>query len=207
MDFFSNLQPHCAMIIGRRGSGKTVFALDLLENEFRGQFDSVVLLCPTYQINKSFDRNWIKSKQDKNVYIVTKSTFDKYNLNEILQFLTTKFECCGHTLFLLDDCACLSGVRHKETALSELAFTSRHAGISVWVITQKYNAVSKDFRDQLSWLALFYCKDKDSFVFANDENSVLNAEEKNEATEFLKSNAHGKLLIRTDPPIKYKLLI
>jgi hypothetical protein len=206
MDIFSNLQPHCGMICGRRGSGKSVFACQLLETNFKDHFDSIIIICPTFHINKAFQREWITNKKDKNVHIVGKKTFDRYDLSDILLYLSKRFECCGHTLFLIDDCAFLGGVRHKETTLNQLAFTSRHAGISIWVITQKYNAVSKDFREQLSWIVLFYCKDKDSFIYANDENSVLDGNERTVAGDFLKSNAHGKLVIRTDPPIQYKLL-
>ena len=206
MDIFTNLEPHCAMIVGRRGCGKSVYAIQLLETVFKKHFDSVVIICPTFEINAAYNRDWINNKQDRNVHIVPKQVFDRCDLNTILLHLSKQFECCGQTLFLIDDCAFLGGVRHKETALNQLAFTSRHAGISIWVITQKYNAVSKDFREQLSWIALFYCKDKDSFLIANDENSVLTADERIEAANFLKDVPHGKLLIRTDLPVEYKLL-
>jgi hypothetical protein len=43
-----------------------------------------------------------------------------------------------------------------------LAFSGRHLGISVWFITQKYNAVIKDFRDNIRALVQFYEKDEDS---------------------------------------------
>ena len=207
MNFFSNLPPHCAMIIGRRGCGKSVFACELLETHFKDHFDSVVVICPTFEINTAYDREWIKSKKDKNVYVVSKKAFNKYDLNTILKNLTSRFECCGNTLFLLDDCAYLGTVRNKDTELNKFAYTSRHAGISIWVITQKYNSISKMFREQSSWIALFYCKDKDSFVYATDENNVLSADDKIKADNFLKNTPHSKLVIRTDPPIGFKLLV
>jgi hypothetical protein len=207
MDFFSGLPAHCAMIIGRRGCGKSMFACELLETSFKDHFDSVVIICPTYEINSAYDRKWIDNKTDKNVYVVGKKTFEQYDLNRILLHLAKRFECCGETLFLVDDCAYLGSVRNRDTALTKLAFTSRHAGISIWVITQKYNSVSKCFREQSSWVILFYCKDKDSFLYATDENNVLNADDKLKAAEFLKNTPHGKLLIRTDTPIEFKLLL
>ena len=51
----------------------------------------------------------------------------------------------------------------KRDMLSELAFSGRHAGQSVWVLTQKYNSVLKDLREQTKWIAVFHCKDRDSF--------------------------------------------
>ena len=54
-------------------------------------------------------------------------------------------------------------VSQKRDALSELAFSGRHRNHSLWVLTQKYNSVSKDVREQIKWLCLFFTKDRDSF--------------------------------------------
>ena len=44
---------------------------------------------------------------------------------------------------------CKQGSDQKnKDMLSELAFSGRHAGASVWVLTQKYNAVLKDLQEQ-----------------------------------------------------------
>ena len=56
------------------------------------------------------------------------------------------------TLFIIDDCS-------VQGALSELAFSGRHRNHSLWVLTQKYNSVSKDVREQVKWLCLFFTKD------------------------------------------------
>jgi hypothetical protein len=205
MNFFSNLQPHCALIAGKRGCGKSVLACQLLENEFRGYFDNIVIICPTFSINAAYRRPWLTDKKDKNVYVVSGKTFEKYDINTILLHFAKTFKCRGHTLFLIDDCAYSGDVRHKETALTQLAFISRHAGISIWVITQKYNAICKDFRDQLSWVALFRCNDKDSFKSATDQNNALSTEDKIKAEEFLRVNAHSKLIIRNDDPVGFML--
>ena len=58
--------------------------------------------------------------------------------------------------------------------LSELAFSGRHANISVWVLTQKYNSVLPDLREQTHWVALdFHCKDGDSFEDCLREKDVI----------------------------------
>ena len=64
------------------------------------------------------------------------------------------------TLFIIDDCSATKALTKKDM-LSELAFSGRHADISVWVLTQKYNSVLKDLREQTRWVALFHCKDCD----------------------------------------------
>ena len=41
------------------------------------------------------------------------------------------------------------------------------------VLTQKYNSVSKDVREQIKWLCLFFTKDRDSFEDCLRENDVI----------------------------------
>ena len=56
------------------------------------------------------------------------------------------------TLFIIDDCSAEADINKKRDALSELAFSSRHRNHSLWVLTQKYNSISKDVREQIKWL-------------------------------------------------------
>ena len=61
-----------------------------------------------------------------------------------------------YTLFLINDCANLQDSKMKESAFCKLAFHERHHNISTWIITQKYNAIVKDFRDNIRMLILFF---------------------------------------------------
>ena len=67
--------------------------------------------------------------------------------------------------------------------ISELAFSGRHANHSCWILSQKYNSVLKvkDFREQLKWLCIFYCKDRNSFENCLRENDVVENEETRKA--------------------------
>ena len=78
-----------------------------------------------------------------------------------------------HTLFIIDDCSAEGEINKKQDALSELAFSGRHRNHSLWVLTQKYNSVSKDVREQIKWLCLFFTKDRDSFEDCLRENDVI----------------------------------
>lgn len=194
---FDNLEPHCAMIVGRRGSGKTRYALDLLEKDFNKKFSRIVIISPTLEYDKNFIRPWLKD--------VIKIDPSKKDLNDILEKVSDKFKGRDETLILLDDCAFDENIGKKRSALTELAFTSRHYGISVWITAQKYNSVNKSFREQLSWLVIFYCKDKDSFKEALDENNAVENEKRNEIHQTLKESCHKKLIIRNDPPVMYRI--
>ena len=93
-------------------------------------------------------------------------------LNEWIRLLKSALK--GHqTLFIIDDCSAEGEINKKRDALSELAFSGRHRNHSLWVLTQKYNSVSKDVREQIKWLCLFFTKDRDSFEDCLRENDVI----------------------------------
>ena len=82
--------------------------------------------------------------------------------------------------FLINDCLASTALTKKKDMLSELAFSGRHANQSIWVLTQKYNAVLKDLKDlceQTRWVCLIHCKDRDSFDEACRENDAIPARE------------------------------
>ena len=138
--------------------GKTEFLLRLLETVYENHFEFIVVLCLTILDNKTYlSRKWIL--HDKNVFIVCDVDG---KLSEWIKLF--KYKLKGHqTLYISDDCSAERQKNKKRDALSELAFSGRHRNHSLWVLTQKYNSVSKDVRKQIKWLCLFFTKDKDSF--------------------------------------------
>ena len=110
----------------------------------------------------------------------------------------------GHVLFLIDDCSADKSMTKKKQMLSQLAFSGRHENCSVWVLTQKYNSVLTDLREQTKWTALFYTKDEDSFDKTLRENKAISSlEEKKEIREKLAKHKYSKLILITDPPVAY----
>ena len=41
--------PHSAVVCGQTGCGKSVFVLNLLEKEYQGVFENLVIFCPTIE--------------------------------------------------------------------------------------------------------------------------------------------------------------
>ena len=149
--------PHSAMFIGATNVGKTEYLLRLLETEYKKNFEFIVILCPTIAKNKTYlSRKWILD--DKNVFIVCEV---EGKLNECIKLFKNMLK--GHqTLFIIDDCSAEGEINKKRDALSELAFSGRHRNHFLWVLTKKYNSISKDVREQIKWLCLFFTKDLDS---------------------------------------------
>ena len=161
--------PHSATICGQTGCGKTVFIPELLEEPYRGVFQHIVILCPTVKNNKTYQRcPWIWS--DPEVYVVDPGE----RLHDCLRAFYQVFQCEA-TLYIIDDLAASKALTKKKDMLSELAFSGRHAEQSVWVLSQKFNAVSKDLREQTRWITLFHVKDRDSFEDCLRENDVISS--------------------------------
>ena len=159
---------HSAIVCGLTECGKTVFVLSLLEEgPYRGFFRLVVILCPTIEHNKTYEQcPWFWT--DTEVYVLDPGE----RLHDYLRafYLVFKSE---PTLFIIDDCSATKVLTKKRDMLSELAFSGRHADISICVLTQKYNPVLTDLREQTRWVALFHCKDRDSFEDCLRENDVI----------------------------------
>ena len=201
------------MICGATACGKTVFVLDLLKTKYRHHFDYIVIFCPTVRDNKTYlDCKFIW--EDDSIYLVNPEN----RLSESLDYMGNLFRSVKHdydlhnikdfhVLFLIDDCSAEKNIVQKRHALSRLSFSGRHIGISVWVLTQKYNSVLTDFREQLKWVVLFYSKDRDSYENCLRENDVIESrEEKKKIKEYLKSHEHSKLILKTSQPTEYRLL-
>ena len=61
--------PHTAIFSGLTGCGKSHRMLDLLESEYKGHFEFIIILCQTIRCNKTYlARSWIK--EDDRVFLV-----------------------------------------------------------------------------------------------------------------------------------------
>ena len=144
-----------------------MFVLELLEGVYRGTFQHIVILCPSIHYNRPYqDTLWIWA--DPEVYVVDPGE----RLHDYLRAFYNVFK--GElTLYIINDCSARKALTKKRDMLSELAFSGRHAQQSVWVLTQKYNSVSTDFREQARWVALFHCKYRESFYECLRENEMV----------------------------------
>ena len=192
--------PHSAMFVGATNVGKTEYLLQLLENVYKNHFEFIVILCPMIAKTKR-TRKWILD--DENVFIVCDV---EGRLNEWIKLF--KITLKGHqTLFIINDCSAEGEINKKRDALSELAFSGRHRNHSLWALTQKYNSVSKDVREQIKWLCLFFTKDRYSFEDCLRENDVIpDKNERNRLKKCLQDIPHSMLILKCYQPTGYYLL-
>ena len=65
----------------------------------------------------------------------------------------------------------------------------------------------KDFREQLKWIALFYCKDRDSFEDCLRENDSLPGSIRDDVKKKINQTLHAKLILKTEQPTSWGILL
>ena len=121
--------PFNALIVGPTNFGKTQFLVNQLCGPFNGKFDFIVLICPTFAYNRTLYRF---GERDPRLYVII---CDQHHVENWLKVASFAFEG-ANTLIVLDDCAASKDVKGRTGELVKLGFSARHAGISVWVLTQ-----------------------------------------------------------------------
>ena len=172
--------------------------------------NSLSLCVQTY-----LSKKWIFD--DKNVFIVCDV---EGKLNEWIKLFRNRLKF-RQTFFIIDNRSAEGEINKKRDALSELAFSGRHRNHSLWVLMQKYNSklilkryqptgcysTSKDIREQLKWLWLFFIKDRDSFEDCLKENDIAPDEnERNRLKKCLQNKLYSKLILKRYQPTGYYLL-
>ena len=141
--------PFNPLIVGPTNSGKTQFLVNQLCGPFCGRFDYVVLICPTFGNNKTL--YWF-AERDPRLYVII---CEQHEVEIWLKAASLYFEG-DKTLIVLDDCASSKDVKGRTGELVKLGFSARHAGISVWVLTQQLSSIAKPFRENVAAIVLFY---------------------------------------------------
>ena len=141
--------PFNALIVGPTNSGKSKYVVDQIYGPFRGKFDYIVLICPTFAHNKTYHR--IGENDPRMFVIICK----QHEVEIFLNIVTWLFEGTN-TLIILDDCAASKYVKGRTGQLVNLGFSARHIGISVWVLTQKITSITPSFRENVAAIVLFY---------------------------------------------------
>ena len=193
--------PFNALIVGPTNSGKTQYLLSQLRGPFRGKFDYIVLLCPTFVKNKTYD-GFVD--HDPHIFVIV----CQHHKVELWLTLASVFFEDTNTLIILDDCAVSKDVKGQTNRLVQLGFSARHDGISLWVLTQQVTSISKSFRENLTALVLFHTPSgKTNKAIFEDYAGELTQEEYQGFIRLLKGHPFSHLEFSLRPPywIKVKM--
>lgn len=151
------------LIVGGVGSGKTSLGLGLLkikkeDGGFRKAFQRIYVVSPTAKYDPKWDKLIQEVDEEGNYY--TECT------DEVIGEIIDKLEDYNETfmeehkgekpssLVIIDDCVDSFSKRQKNK-LNKLILTLRHLKASVWIMTQKLNAVPQLIRAQARCISFF----------------------------------------------------
>ncbi|KAL9954596.1 hypothetical protein ACROYT_G042158 [Oculina patagonica] len=87
-------------------SGKSRFVVDQIYGPFRGKFDYIVLICPTFAHNKTYHRI---GENDPRMFVII---CEQHDVENWLKLVSWFFEGTN-TLIILDDCAASKGAQER----------------------------------------------------------------------------------------------
>ena len=153
------------------GAGKTHLALSLLENEYRNNFDFIVIICPTLRYNSPYkSRGWVWNDPD---LIPIEPGSNLYYLIENISNLLTG----SVTLFLINDIIADETLDKRHQTLLELAISGCHRQHSLWLLTQSYTAIPNNIKRQAKMLYVWYPKNRTDLNTIHEENDVIEMRE------------------------------
>jgi len=152
------------IIAGGLGSGKTTLGLGLLrikaeDGGFRKKYNQIYVVSPTAKYDPKWDKLIEEVDAEGNYY--TECTDE--TIGEIIEKLETyneewkedhKKDEKPSSLVIIDDCVDAFSKRQKNK-MNKLVLTLRHLKASVWIMTQKLNAVPQLIRAQAQCISFF----------------------------------------------------
>ena len=192
--------PFHMIILGMTACGKTHYLLKMLEEDYKGHFDYIFIVCPTLEDNKAY-QNW-KYLDDPDVFPIA---CEHDEVDDKLQTIV-KLAKNTNSLMILDDCASSQSVKNRTSELVKLAFHGRHKGFSTIVITQQLTSITKPYRENISKIVTFYNPDsEDEQVLFSKYMSK--AKDKDEIREKLEKIKYTRLEITLRVPRHHKVVV
>ena len=107
-----------------------------------------------------------------------------------------------NTLIILDDCAVSKDLKNRTNKFINLAFSGRHAGLSVWVLTQQLTSIAKPFRDNVACVVAFHNPSQIGMKSLFEEfGGDLDSQTRKNLMKNLKSENYSALCFRPEKPL------
>ena len=200
MDELIHKTPFHCIITGPTNCGKTEYLVSKLRGSFRRVFEYIILICPTYIHNKTY-RGFAHG--DKRFFVFCPN--DDEEIQELLQDCKIVFSGTK-TLIILDDCAVTKELKKRSNEFIKLAFSGRHEGLSVWVLTQQLTSISKPFRDNIACIIAFHNPSQvGTKTMFEDHCNGIPTEARGVIGKELKTNEYSRLCISQRHPFDWYL--
>ena len=184
--------PFNMIITGPTNCGKTEYLIEQLRGPFRKVFEYIVLICPTYAKNRTY-RGFAQG--DKRFLILSPDATDSDEIDSLLTDVSELFSGTN-TLLILDDCAVSKDLKQRSNKFIDLAFSGRHDGLSVWVLTQQLTSIAKPFRENVSCVVTFYNPSQVGMkTLFDDYGGELDIETRKKLMKLLKTERYSRLCL------------
>ena len=184
--------PFHMIITGPTNCGKTEYLIEQLRGPFRKVFEYIVLICPTYAKNRTY-RGFAQG--DKRFLILSPDATDSDEIDSLLTDVSELFSGTN-TLLILDDCAVSKDLKQRSNKFIDLAFSGRHDGLSVWVLTQQLTSIAKPFRENVSCVVTFYNPSQVGMkTMFDDYGGELDIETRKKFMKLLKTERYSRLCL------------
>ena len=111
--------------------GKTSYLLEMLEKNYKNHFDYIILICPTFDCNKSY-QEW-KYINDPD-FLTIQCKHEQVDI--ILKHVSDVYKGISSPI-ILDDCASSQDVKNRVSELVRLAFSARHYNLCTFIVTSR----------------------------------------------------------------------
>ena len=186
------------IIVGMTACGKTHYLLELLEKDYMNHFEFIILLCPTFEWNKTY-REWEYINDPDFLTIPC----DHGDIDVVLGHVADIFKGTN-SLIILDDCADGKEVKNRTSEIVRLGFSARHYGLSTIVITQQLTSIAKPYTENVSKLVTFYTANRsDMKAVVGDYLNGVDKVEISRIIEQLKTHRYARLEINLKHPYGY----
>ena len=130
---------------------------------------------------------------------------DDEEIQELLEACKIVFSSTN-TLIILDDCAVTKELKKRSNEFIKLAFSGRHEGLSVWVLTQQLTSISKPFRDNIACIIAFHNPSQvGTKTMYEDHCNGIPMQDRAVITNELKTNEYSRLCISQRHPFDWYL--
>ena len=167
------------LIIGKKGSGKSSLLLNLLKTKqkdggLKKYYDNIYFISPTASSpNEKKFKKLVEELQDDDKFY---DTYNEQNLNkivdEIKEYNNEHSDDNPLHLLILDDCVLDLGKSNSDSILNKLVILARHLRTSVFILSQKYNAINTVIRRNTDIISFFRTDNKKELKSLADDVNV-----------------------------------